>query len=267
MQKYSARPGRRVDERQRSRRRVAHQRVHVVVEDDREVVWSGCGRRTRTAVGGQGAERVVQAGAEGEGGGHRGEFGARSSRTRRLLRVRGSAQRQVRTLVASPSSQRQPAGDSICHGRPVAPACGEDAHRQVPVGRPAAAYRQGQCCPAVVLMDVDMDVGHGVPQRLGVPTALRQPVVAGKVDIQGVRGRKRAQQQTADRLDDKGLLPVVAEADAGAEHRAVRRARTTRRTRSTRSRARGVRRSSTSSRRVPGWCGLGTAGANRGPYR
>lgn len=173
-----------------------------------------------TAVGGQGAEGVVQAGAEGQDAGHGGEFGARGQSDPPLvLRVHGSVQRQIRTVVAlaqvpAPASR----GFDLPQPGPAAPAFGEGAHRKVPVGGPTAASRQGQCCPAVVLMDVDMDVGHGVPQRLGVPTALRQPVVAGAVDIQGVRGRKRAQQQTADRLDDKGLLPVVAEADAGAEH-------------------------------------------------
>ena len=102
---------------------------------------------------------------------------------------------------------------------PAAGPVGEGARGEVAVGRPAAPAGQDECGPAVVLVGVDADVGDGGAQRLGVPAAFGEPVVARPVHLDVPGRREGAEEEAADGLQDDTGGAVVAYQDAGAQHR------------------------------------------------
>ena len=250
--------GRGVNQREQPLRgRVAHQRVHVVVEDHRQppgVLVRAADRAADRGQGGDGPLEPVR--ADGHRGRHRRERAARRQRdVPGVLGVGRAEQRHV-GAAGRPGGRvaavRAGAGRGIpvralprlpvpaavvldLPGPRVAGGPADDrAHRQVDPGRPRARAGQAESAARIGPVDVPVEVGQRIAEPSALPAPFRQPVVLGPQQVEvvevvgsaggsavGGRARQAAAQERRHRLDRHRRGAGVGQAHPAAQRAAA----------------------------------------------
>ncbi len=214
---------------QLGRGRVAHQAVHVVVEDDRQPAVVGVRAAGGPAVAGEAGESDVGAAARGqrERHGHGTELGARLQRVApAVVGVVRAVQCGVRRVVAHPALPAPAA--PVVFDLPQPGAAGlavrQAAHRQVAAAGPHALSGDDAGAAAGGGVEAAAPLGRGHAQRLAVPAAFGEPLVlrpqqVGVVQLHRVAPGEAAGHERGDRFQVQRPRSLVAQQYLAAQHR------------------------------------------------